>query len=353
MCSTQFRLLILVLQSSLLCFSAAEVYAEIYELNNHEDSVVGEIQKTLAGADDTLLDIARTNGFGYHEIKRVNPTLDVWLPETTQEIILPSKYVLPMTKRDGIVLNIPEMRLYYFPKRTAGEAINVVTYPLGIGRQGWETPYIDTRIIEKKKHPHWYPPESIREEHEAMGDPLPKRVEAGPDNPLGDYAMRLGLPDYLIHGTNKPFGIGMRVSHGCIRLYPEDIEELFAQVKLKTPVHIVNQPYKVGLLNNKIYLEAHQFLEEDREEYKDNLTSVVKMIVKLTTEKKYQIEWNLAKQVIKEMKGIPIVIGRVTTSPLQADSIENDLSKPEVTTGIELQLESGLSAERSELESLF
>jgi L,D-transpeptidase ErfK/SrfK len=350
---SRFRLITLVLQSSLLCFSAVEVYAEIYQLNKNEDSVVGEIQKTLAGPDDTLLDIARANGLGHHEIKRVNPSMDTWLPETTQEIILPSKYVLPMAKRDGIVLNIPEMRLYYFPKRIADEALSVVTYPLGIGRQGWETPYIDTRIIEKKKHPHWYPPKSIREEHEAMGAPLPKRVDAGPDNPLGDYAMRLGLPEYLIHGTNKPFGIGMRVSHGCIRLYPEDIEELFALVKLRTPVHIVNQPYKVGRLDEKIYLEAHQFLEEDREEYKDNLTSVVKMIVQLTGEKEYQVEWDLAKQVVKEMKGIPVVIGRVTVGLAQTESSQNNLDEPESRGGIDLRLETGLSTKRNDSEPLF
>jgi len=332
----------LILQCCLLCFSTSNVSAEIYELMSKDDSVVGDIQITWAASEDTLLDIARANGLGYHEIKRVNPNLDTWLPETDKEVILPSKYVLPMAKRDGIVLNIPEMRLYYFPKGKPGESLNVVTYPLGIGRQGWNTPYIDTRIIEKTKHPSWHPPESIREEHEAMGDPLPKRVGPGPDNPLGDYAMRLGLPDYLIHGTNKPFGIGMRVSHGCIRLYPEDIEELFQQVELRTPVHIVNQPYKVGRLNNKIYLEAHPFLEEDSEQYKDNLTSVVKMIVKLTDKNEYKIEWDLAKQVIREMKGIPIVIGRVTSPIMQAEA-EIGRIDAGVDSGISLQLETGIS----------
>ena len=315
--------------------------AEIYELTSKDDSVVGEIQKTWARSEDTLLDIARANGLGYHEIKRVNPTLDTWLPGSDKEVVLPSKYVLPMAKRDGIILNIPEMRLYFFPKVKPGEEIKVVTYPLGIGRQGWQTPYINTRVIEKKKHPYWHPPESIREEHEAAGDPLPKRVEPGPDNPLGDYAMRLGLPDYLIHGTNKPFGIGMRVSHGCIRLYPEDIEELFPQIKLRTPVHIVNQPYKVGRLNDKIYLEAHPYLEEDTDEYRDNLTSVVKMIVKLTDDQDYQIEWELAKQVIREMNGIPIVIGRL--SQTQIDAGLDDVAETTIDKGISLQLETGIS----------
>ncbi len=333
----------LTVQCCLLCFSVTEVSAELYELSGKDNSVIGEIQKTWATSEDTLLDIARANGLGYHEIKQVNPTLDTWLPETDREITLPSRYVLPMAKRDGIILNIPEMRLYFFPKGKSGESINVVTYPLGIGRQGWGTPYIDTRVIEKKKHPSWHPPESIREEHEAMGDPLPKRVGPGPDNPLGDYAMRLGMPDYLIHGTNKPFGIGMRVSHGCIRLYPEDIEELFTQVKLRTPVHIVNQPYKVGRLNNKIYLEAHPFLEEDAEQYKDNLTSVVKMIVEVTGEDEYHIEWDLAKQVIREMKGIPVMIGRMASSMMQVEADPGNVDNDGGNAGISLQLETGIS----------
>jgi len=341
MLSLKYRAIFFSLGFCILYFPASETSAEIFELYDGEDSVVGEIQKAFTTSEDTLLDIARANGLGYQEIKSVNPGLDTWLPGADKEVVLPSRYVLPMSKREGLVLNIPEMRLYYFPKVKAGEEIKVVTYPLGIGRQGWQTPYVKTRIIQKKKNPSWHPPESIRAEHEAAGDPLPKRVEPGPDNPLGNYAMRLGLPDYLIHGTNKPFGIGMRVSHGCIRLYPEDIEELFPQVSLKTTVRIVNQPYKVGRLKDKIYLEAHQYLEEDTEEFRDNLTSVVKMIVKITDEKDYDIEWDLAKQVIKEMHGIPVVIGRITP---EADQLETSLDGSNGDdSGISLQMETGIS----------
>jgi len=327
----------------LLFFAVSGVSAEVFVLDDKADSVIGEVQTIRTANEDTLLDIARSYGLGYQEIKRVNPTVDTWLPGTGREVVLPSKYVLPMSKRDGIILNIPEMRLYYFPEEQAGKPVTVVTYPLGIGREGWHTPYIDTRIIEKKKNPYWYPPKSIREEHTEKGDPLAKRVAPGPDNPLGNYAMRLGLPDYLIHGTNKPFGIGMRVSHGCIRLYPEDIEELFQQVKLRTAVHIVNQPYKVGRLNDKLYLEAHPFLKEDSEEYKDNLTSVVKMIVKLTGEDNYQVEWDLARQVISDMKGIPVVIGRIIPPTIQARADLSATDSSASDTGISLQLETGLS----------
>ena len=327
-------------------FTIQTVSSEEYVLKDSANSVIGEIGKTHSQAKDTLLDIAREHGLGFHEIKRVNPELDTWLPGEGKEVILPSKYVLPLTKRDGIVLNIPEMRLYYFPTGTEGAEQEVVTYPLGIGRQGWETPYINTRIIEKKKHPSWHPPESIRKEHEEAGDPLPKRVGPGPDNPLGDYAMRLGMPEYLIHGTNKPFGIGMRVSHGCIRLYPEDIEELFGRVKLRTPVYIVNQPYKVGRQGDKIYLEAHPFLEEDTELYEDNLTSVVKMIVELTEDQDYEIEWELAKQVIHEMSGIPVLIGRIGTRELQASAAMEDITEHVSTDGgINLLLETDITDE--------
>ena len=330
-----------LLSAILLSLIADNSVAEVYRLENTQDSVVGQIQKTRASSDDTLLDIARANGLGYHEIKRVNPTLDTWLPETDREIILPSRYVLPSGARKGIILNIPEMRLYYFPPDAKDSEPSVITYPLGIGREGWQTPYTGTRVIQKKKNPAWHPPESIRKEHEEAGDPLPKRVAPGPDNPLGDYALRLGLPGYLIHGTNKPFGIGMRVSHGCIRLYPEDIEELFPQVKLKTRVNIINQPYKVGRLDDKIYLEAHPYLEEDEELFRDNLTSVVKMIVELTGDTGYQIEWDLAKQVIHEMKGIPVLIGRLNSGNTRVAQDEGENSNIQ-GVGISLQLETGL-----------
>ena len=154
--------------------------------------------------------------------------------------------MLPYCQRNSVIVNNTEIRLYYCPDQKKVRALKVLTYPLGVVRQGWDTPYIDTKIIQKKKNPYWYPPESIRAVYEERGDPLPKRVAPGPDNPLGDYALRLGLPQYLIHGTNKPYGIGMRVSPGCIRLYPEDIGSFFIKVQGSNPVCIINQPYKFG-----------------------------------------------------------------------------------------------------------
>ena len=283
-----------------------------YTLKNPGDSMVGVMETVQARHEDTLPDIARANGLGFREIKLANPGVDTWLPGQGTEIMLPTRYVLPGAPKVGIVLNIPEMRLYYYPPQDTGQASEVITHPIGVGRQGWATPYLDTRVIQKKTRPSWYPPESIRKEHAEMGDPLPKRVPPGPKNPLGNYMMRLGMPEYIIHGTNKPFGIGMRVSHGCIRLYPENIKSLYQQVKLNTPVRIVNQPYKIGRLEDKIYLEAHPYLEEDTEQFEGNLTSVVEMLIDITGERGYQVDWDLIKTVIAESNGIPVEIGLVT-----------------------------------------
>ena len=293
-------------------FAVSPAWAAVsFTLENSADSMVGALGKISARHEDTLPDIARANGLGFREIKLANPGVDTWLPGQGTEIMLPTRYVLPGTPRVGIVLNIPEMRLYYYPPQDTGQAPEVITHPIGVGRQGWATPYLDTRVIQKKTRPSWYPPESIRKEHAEMGDPLPKRVPPGPKNPLGNYMMRLGMPEYIIHGTNKPFGIGMRVSHGCIRLYPEDIKSLYQQVKLNTPVRIVNQPYKVGRLEDKIYLEAHPYLEEDTEQFEGNLTSVVEMLIDITGERGYQVDWDLVKTVIAESNGIPVEIGAV------------------------------------------
>ena len=297
-----------------------------YMLETPDDSLVGAMGKVHASYEDTLPDIARANGLGHLEIKLANPGVDTWLPGEGKEIVVPTLFVLPYASRDGIILNIPEMRLYYFPPNDTDQALEVITHPVGIGRQGWSTPYIDTRIIQKKTRPSWYPPESIRKEHAEKGDPLPRRVPPGPKNPLGNYALRLGMPEYLIHGTNRPYGIGLRVSHGCIRMYPEDIKSLYGQVNLRTPVHIVNQPYKVGKYKDKLYLEAHPYLVEDTEHFSENLTRVVEMLIKVTGDSVYQVDWGLARAVITEGNGIPVEIGQIT-----AVEVPENLTASEIT----------------------
>ncbi len=295
-----------------LCLSTM-VWAETFDYHV-DDSVVGATSQTYSNYEQTLLDIARLHDLGYHEIKLANPDVDTWLPGDNQHIVLPKHFVLPVADHEGIVINIPEMRLYYFPPSTDEKTRQVITHPIGIGREGWSTPYINTKIIQKNRDPHWYPPDSVREHYAEEGKILPKVVKPGPENPLGRFAMRLGLPSYLIHGTNRPFGVGMRVSSGCIRLYPEDIESLFNTIPLGTRVNIVNQPYKVGVISNRIYLEANPFLDEDAELFDGNLTSVVKMLVKLSGDDAYEIDWDLAKSVIDEQSGVPIEIGMLKRS---------------------------------------
>ena len=295
------------------------------------NTIVGSASYTYSGEEQTLPDIARLHDLGYHEIRLANPDINTWIPGRRSKVILPKQFVLPFVPHEGIVINIPEMRLYYFPEDEDGIVRRVITHPIGIGREGWNTPYVNTNVIQKHISPSWYPPASIREKYALEGTILPAVVEPGPDNPLGDYAMRLGLPSYLIHGTNRPFGVGMRVSSGCIRLYPEDIESLFNQVSIDTGVRIINQPYKIGIQGNDIYLEANPFLEEDAELFDGNLTSVVKMLVSLSEDiHNYKVDWNLANKIIQERNGEPVRIGYIIDET-ESIVVSNDRRKESAT----------------------
>ena len=235
--------------------------AEVFELPPPGHDVIGALVTVKARHDDTLLDIARRHGLGYEDIVRANPDVDTWLPGEGTDVVLPTRYVLPPGPRRGVVLNLAEYRLYYFPEPAAGEPAVVMTYPISIGRMDWATPLGRTSVVAKARNPSWYVPDSIRAEHAEAGDPLPRIVPPGPDNPLGKHAMRLGLPGYLIHGTNRPAGVGMRVTHGCIRMFPEDIGFLFEKLPLKTPVRIINEPVKVGWAGEQLFVEVHRTLE--------------------------------------------------------------------------------------------
>ncbi|MCC6207786.1 MAG: L,D-transpeptidase family protein [Gammaproteobacteria bacterium] len=218
--------------------------------------VVGEIGSAVVAEGETLLDIARHHDLGYNEITAANPDVDPWVPPPGTTVVLPTRFVLPAAPRRGIIINLAEMRLYYYPE-PAGHEPEVLTFPIGIGQEGWGTPLGVTEVIGRIKDPSWTVPASIREEHERMGDPLPGVVPPGPDNPLGAYALRLGMGSYLIHGTNRPYGIGRRASHGCVRLYPEDIETLFERVTVPAPVWLIDQPYKLGRDGAELVLEVH------------------------------------------------------------------------------------------------
>lgn len=232
-----------------------------FELGDDTD-VVGRLRHTTVQGEETLLDIARAYDLGYDEIRAANPTVDPWTPPVGQRIVLPTAHVLPQTSREGVVINLPARRLFYYPPAEPGAPRRVITHPIGIGREGWATPLGATKVARKHASPAWTVPASIRREHAAKGDPLPAVVPPGPDNPLGSHALRLGWSSILIHGTNKPAGIGMRVSHGCIQLYPEDIAPLFEAVPVGTPVTVVDQPYLAGVGPDGLVLEAHPPLPE-------------------------------------------------------------------------------------------
>jgi L,D-transpeptidase ErfK/SrfK len=279
--------------------------AASYVLPPADVDVIGAVTTVRAEHHETLLDIARAHDLGFEDIVRANPGLDPWIPGEGTEVILPTRFILPRAPREGVVLNLPELRMYYYPKPAKGETPMVVTYPISIGRMDWQTPMGETRIVRKVANPSWYPPESIRKEHAEDGRPLPKVVPAGPDNPLGAFALRLAIPGYLIHSTNKPAGVGMRVTHGCIRMYPEDIEVLFGNVAVGEKVLIVNQPYKVGWSLDGLYLEAHMPLEEDAETLGKDLTSVTEMLVAATSKRNGPVDWDRVRVIFEQADGLP------------------------------------------------
>lgn len=271
--------------------------------------LIGAPASVVADAGDTLIDVARRYGLGYEEMVNANPGVDPWLPGAGTPLALPTRRILPAGTRDGLLINLPEHRIYYFPPRAAGKARVVLSYPVSIGKMDWNTPLGLTRVAAKVKDPTWTPPKSVRDEHEKRGDILPEVVPAGPDNPLGQFALRLGIPGgaYMIHGTNRPAGVGMQVTHGCMRLYPEDIEQLFGLVAVNTPVQIVNQPFKLGWDNGELWLEVHPPLEEDAGA-RPSLNDLMRLIVEATRARVMPIDWEAAQRAWERADGLPVRI---------------------------------------------
>lgn len=277
-----------------------------FVLGSPEQSVVGEPQIVFTQDTDTFSDLAREYGLGYDELVAANPGIDPWLPGTNTPILLPTQYILPDTPRTGVVLNIASKRLFYYPPVKDGESVQVMTYPIGIGRVGWETPLGDTRVVAKTRDPSWYVPWSVQQEHKEKGDPLPPVVPPGPDNPLGAYVIKLEMPGYLIHGTNQPYGVGMRVSHGCVRLYPENIELLYSMVEIDEHVRIVNEPYLLGRLNGELYLESHSPLADDAVTPDERLQKLLDKAKNASGAFTEQAERGYAKVVAGDARGVPV-----------------------------------------------
>jgi L,D-transpeptidase ErfK/SrfK len=309
----RFLLSVLLLKALLLTLRPPSIRAETFLLSEDRESVVGQIRYTRVIKGETLVDIARQTDLGYDQIILANPRLNRWVPEEGARVKIPNMYVLPGTARRGIVLNIAELRLYYYPPSARGASKYVITHPVSIGRMDWRTPLGQTKVVSKERDPAWRPTHSIRTEHELDGDELPDYIPGGdPENPLGRFALRLGIRSYLIHGVNesKEYGIGMRVTHGCIRMYPEDIEPLFSQVSIGTPVLIINEPIKLGRRGERIFLEVHQPLEESDDGNEQRISSEdVLDYVNQRVSDQVTVDDALITQVARRGDGVPVDVG--------------------------------------------
>ena len=277
-----------------------------FTLDSPDQSVIGEPQIVYAMEENTFSDLAREYGLGFDEIVAANPDIDPWLPGDETPVLLPTQYVLPDVPQRGLILNIASKRLFYFPEVAEGEPVQVLTYPIGIGRVGWETPLGDTTVVSKARDPSWYVPASVRREHAEIGDPLPAVVPPGPDNPLGHFVLKLDMPGYLIHGTNQPYGVGMRVSHGCVRLYPENIEPLYDMVGIGEPVTIINEPYLAGWRNGELYFESHSPLEDDDITPEQRMQEIFDRIRNSSGAFVEQAEQDHAHAVAGNARGVPV-----------------------------------------------
>ena len=276
--------------------------------------LVGEVQTARASAEDTLLDVAARHAVGYEQIRMANRDVDTWLPGVGTEVRIPSRYILPQAPREGVVINLAEMRLYHYPE---DEAV-VEVFPVSIGRRDWSTPLGKTRITGKVEGPAWYPPESIREEAAERGEPLPRRVPPGPDNPLGRYALPLEISGYLIHGTNRPWGIGMRSTHGCIRLHPHDIAHLYKEVEAGTQVVIVDQPFKAGWSEDGLlYLQAFPAFGGERPARRERVAMAVEAVSAALGDVLHRIDGSRLRAAAEQQDGRVRRISRPGAEPVQ------------------------------------
>jgi L,D-transpeptidase ErfK/SrfK len=289
-------------------------HAATWPMPSPDDEVIGEISYEHARRSDTLMDIARWLSMGYREIRRANPDVDLWVPGEGTRVLIPSKFVLPDGPREGIVINRAEKRLYYFrPDPETGEPA-VTTYPIGIGKAGRETPVGHARVTQRLENPAWYPTEGVRADYRSRGLDLPPMVPPGPDNPLGRFALILDMPGYLIHGTHRPDGVGMRVSQGCVRLYPEHIEELVFDVPIGTPVAMIDQPVKAGYLDGRLYLEIHPGHDDSVPEMAEVRAVVERAWQRNRDRLGETVDWQRVEEAWKNADGVPRVISSIPRS---------------------------------------
>ena len=285
--------------------------AAVFTLPPDGSSLIGQDQQIQAVSADTLLDLARKFSVGYWEIQEANPKVDMWLPGQGTNITIPGRFIVPPVDHKGIVINLPQHRMFYFPKGGRHDQPIVITYPVSPGEGDFPTPVGVTRIVRKVPHPVWIPTAHILKAHELAGDPIPKVWAAGPDNPMGEWALETTLShgEIYIHGTNNPMAIGMSVTHGCVRLYPEDIAALYPVVKVGTPVTIVNEPVLASLQDGDLYLEVHPPTNSDHKPAPPDFDQISQIIDAAIGKSVVAIDWDEVRQVATQANGIPQLIG--------------------------------------------
>ena len=312
---------------SLFCLTITfTAFSLQFDLPDANTDVVGTPQTVTIGPKDNFVALAQRFDVGYFELAAANPEIDPEHLKPHTLLVIPTQYILPPVPRTGLIIDLGTMRLFYFP---AGKNYFYI-YPVGIGKEDWDTPLGILSIIEKIKDPIWHVPQSIYEFRQKNGDPVPHFVPAGPKNPLGDFAMRLSKPTFLIHGTNDPASVGVRSSAGCIHLYPEDIQALFEETPVNTPVFIINEPIIAGFQGDTLWLEAHLPLVENRKTLGNPADIAHHVIEALLTQtgKQATINWDLAAEVVQEQTGIPVQVGTGNTSDETSNSA---LPTPEKT----------------------
>jgi len=274
-----------------------------------DPSVIGRLVRHRVVSGDNFVGLARAYGVGYLELLAANPGVDPWLPEEGVRLLIPDAHLYPDESREGIVINVAEQRLYWFSPDGPR------TYAIGVARDGWTTPLGSTTVVRKQEAPTWFPPASARADDPTLGSEVPP----GPDNPLGTHALYLGWASYLIHGTNEPFGVGRRVSRGCVRLYPEDIVRLYPEVAVGTPVRVIDRAEKIAIVRGEVVLEAQPTLAQatqleetggfEPEPVPDSLRTRLRELVAGTP---YRIDWERVESVARRRRGVPI---RVSAAP--------------------------------------
>lgn len=306
---------------------SSTVAEETFEQNEFSvakgEQLIGRLRYVRLVQGDTLPDIARHYGLGLNSLTAVNPGVDPWVPEAGQRLILPHSFILPDAPRKGIVINLATMRLFAF--KGADDPQTVFTYPVGVGTEERPSPTGQMRVERKAYRPSWYVPASIAKAHLKKGDVLPAVVPPGPDNPLGEYALYLTAPSYLIHGTNKPASIGLRASNGCFRMYPEDVKQLYANTPVKTPVNIVHQPYLVGLSQGVVYLEVHGATDKLDTAELDKVYRRLKAVEKAAGR---PLDWDKVTKALAEARGVPVPIFEIRAGNDSAGAKPTEVRHP-------------------------